>query len=151
MLIVSEGCFCCVQEVSIVDSVGDSPVSWVVVAMATSSLLSMVCLFQLDRIVEVGLSSGLHASFSTIIQIGLVLGWFNIVAAIGVHLYSVTFRRKELEQLVKAAEVERRRRELEELRGFEEPPILPWLSEQDFVFKSEAELEREKEVLVAAA
>ena len=123
------------------DSVGDSPVSWVVVAMATSSLLSMVCLFYLDRVVEGGLSSGLYGSFSAIVQIGLVLCWFNIVAAIGVHLYSVTFRRKEVEQLVMAAEEERRRRDLEELRGFEEPPILPGLSEQ----------EQEKEVLVAAA
>jgi len=134
-----------------VDSVGDSPVSWVVVAMATSSLLSMVCLFYLDRVVEGGLSSGLYGSFSGIVQIGLVLGWFNIVAAIGVHLYSVTFRRKEVEQLVRAAEQEMRRRQIEELRRFDEPPILPGLPDQETLSKSEAVLEREKELLTAAA
>ena len=136
---------------SAVDSVGDSPVSWVVVAMATSSLLSMVCLFYLDRVVEGGLNSTLYGSFSTILQVGLVLGWFNIVAAIGVHLYSVTFRRKEVEQLVKAAEAEMRRRELEVLRDVEEPPILPGVPEQEVIVKSEAEPELEKEVLAAAA
>jgi len=141
-------------------SVGDSPVSWVVVAMAFSSLLSMLCLFQVDRIVEggvfgagfgVGLSSGLYVSYSWMIRLAFVLGWFNIVAAIGVQVYSVTFRRREVETLVREAEIEMRRQQVEELRRFEEPPILPGLPEQETLAKSEGVLEREKEMLKASA
>ena len=83
------------------------------------------------------------------IRVAFVLGWFNIIAAIGVHLYSITFRRKEVEQLVTAAEEEIRRRQVEKLRRLEEPPILPGLPERESL--SKAELEPEKEVLVASA
>jgi hypothetical protein len=107
--------------------------------MAASSLLSMVCLLQVD------------VPYSMMITVAFALGWFNIVMAIGVHLYSVTFRRKEVEQLVRAAEQEMRRRQIEELRRFDEPPILPGLPDQETLSKSEAVLEREKELLTAAA
>jgi len=135
---------------------GNSPVSWVVVGMAFSSLLSMICLFQLDRVVDAGLvgfglSSGWYVSYSVLVQVAFVLGWVNIVAAVGVHVYSVTFRRKELEQLVREAETEMRRRQIEELRRFEEPPILPGLPEEETLAKSEVKLEQEKEILTAAA
>jgi hypothetical protein len=83
------------------------------------------------------------------IRIAFVLGWFNIVAAIGVHLYSIAFKRKEVEQLVMAAEEEMRRRRLEQLRQREEPPILPGLPEEEVSSKTEPE--PEKEILVAAA
>jgi len=135
-------------------SVGDSPVSWVVVAMAFSSLLSMVCLSQVDRVVEgglVGLSSGLYVSYSWMIRLAFGLCWFNIVAAVGVHLYSIAFKRREVEQLVREAETEMRRRQIEELRRFEEPPILPGLPEHETLAKSEGVLEREKEMLKAEA
>jgi len=123
--------------------------------MAASSLVSMMCLFQVDRIVEGELFSyGLLASssyvpYSNMIRIAFVLGWFNIIAAIGVHLYSITFRRKEVEQLVTAAEEEIRRRQVEQLRQLEEPPILPGLPEKESL--SRTETEREHEVLVAPA
>ena len=83
------------------------------------------------------------------IRVAFVLGWFNIVAAIGVHLYSITFRRREVEQLVIEAEEEIRRRRVEQLRRFEEPPILPGLPEKESL--SKVEHEREQEVLVASA
>ena len=139
-------------------SSGDSSVSWVVVAMAFSSLLSMVCLFMVDRVVEGGLavsgvrlSSSLYLSYSMLIRVAFGLCWFNIVAAVGVHLYSVTFRRKEVETLVREAETEMRRKQIEELRRFEEPPILPGLPDQETLAKSEVKLKQEKEILEAAA
>jgi len=138
-------------------SVGDSPVSWVVVAMAFSSLLSMVCLFQVDRLVEsglfgygIGLSSGVYVSYSWLVRVAFGSCWFNIVAAIGLQVYSVTFRRKEVELLVREAEIEMRRRQVEELRRIEEPPILPGLPEHEVLAKSEGVLEREKEMLTAS-
>ncbi len=125
--------------------------------MAASSLVSMICLLQIDRIVDgellsygVQLSS-VYLTYSNMIRFAFVLGWFNIIAAIGVHLYSITFRRKELEQLVTAAEDEIRRRRLEQLRQREEPPILPGLPEQESFPKIETEPEPEHEVLVAPA
>ena len=123
--------------------------------MAASSLISMMCLLQVDRIVDGELFSyGLLASssyvpYSNMIRVAFVLGWFNIIAAIGVHLYSITFRRKEVEQLVTAAEEEIRRRQVEQLRQLEEPPILPGLPEKESLYKTEPEPERE--VLVALA
>jgi len=139
-------------------SVGDSPVSWVVVAMAFSSLLSMLSLFQVDRLVEsglfgygIGLSSGVYVSYSWLIRLAFGSCWFNIVAAIGVQVYSVTFRRREVETLVRETETEMRRRQIEELRRIEEPPILIGLPEQETLAKSESVLEREKETLKATA
>jgi hypothetical protein len=85
------------------------------------------------------------------IRFAFVLSWFNIIAAIGVHLYSITFRRRELEQLVKAADDEMRRRQLEQLRQREEPPILPGLPEHESFPKTETEPEPEHGVLVAPA
>jgi len=125
--------------------------------MAASSLISMVCLLQIDRIVESELIrysvlfSSVYLTYSNIIRFAFVLSWFNIIAAIGVHLYSITFRRKELEQLVTAAEDEMRRRRLEQLRQREEPPILPGLPEQESFPETQTEPETENEVLVAPA
>jgi hypothetical protein len=124
--------------------------------MAASSLISMTCLLQVDRIVDgelfsygLRLSSSWLVPYSNMIRVAFVLGWFNIIAAIGVHLYSITFRRKEVEQLVTAAEEELRRRRVEQLRRLEEPPILPGLPEKECLYKTEPEPERE--VLVASA
>lgn len=95
------------------NSSGDNSISWIVVAMAASSLIAMVCLLQIDRIVEGNLYNyGLQFSpawanpYSSMIRIAFVLGWFNIVAATGVHLYSITLRRREVEHLVFAAQEE---------------------------------------------
>lgn len=125
--------------------------------MAASSLISMVCLLQVDRIVDSELLSysiqlsSIYLTYSNMIRFAFVLGWFNIIAAIGVHLYSITFKRKELEQLVIAAEDEMRRRKLEQLRQPEEPPILPGLPEHESFPKTETEPEPEHEALVATA
>lgn len=125
--------------------------------MAASSLISMVCLLQVDRIVDSELISysvqlsSVYLTYSNMIRFAFVLGWFNIIAAIGVHLYSITFRRKELEQLVTAAEDEMRRRRLEQLRQREEPPILPGLPEHESLSETQTEPEPEPEVLVAPA
>jgi hypothetical protein len=127
--------------------------------MAASSLVSMVCLFQVDRIVDSELLSysiqlsSIYMAYSNMIRLAFVLGWFNIVAAIGVHLYSIAFKRKEVEQLVTAAEEEIRRRRLEQLRQIDEPPILPGLPEQESFSRKENEVEPEPEheVLVAPA
>ena len=125
--------------------------------MAASSLISMVCLLQVDRIVDSELISysvqlsSVYLTYSNMIRFAFVLGWFNIIAAIGVHLYSITFRRRELEQLVTAAEDEMHRRRLEQLRHREEPPILPGLPEQESFSKTETEPEPEHEALVAPA
>jgi len=139
-------------------SVGDSPVSWVVVLMAASSLVMMICLLQIDRIVDGDLygyglrfSSSWAGPYSSLVWVAFVLGWFNIVAAVGVHLYSITFRRKEVEMLVREAEIEMRRQQVEELRAMVEPPILPGLPEHEALSKSRAVLEREKEMLTASA
>lgn len=124
--------------------------------MAASSLISMVCLFQVDRIVDGGLlsygiqSSSIYLAYSNMIRIAFVLSWFNIIAAIGVHLYSISFRRREVEQLVVATEEEVHRRRLEQLRRpREEPPILPGLPEEESWSPNEPEPERK--VLVVAA
>jgi hypothetical protein len=123
--------------------------------MAASSLISMICLLQLDRIVDSELVtrslqlSSSYVAYSNMIRVAFVLGWFNIIAAVGVHLYSITFRRKEVEQLVTAAEEEMRRRRLEQLRQHEEPPILPGLPEKEALPRPEPE--PEKEILVASA
>ena len=115
----------------------------------------MICLLQVDRIVDgelltysIQLSSS-YMAYSNMIRVAFVLGWFNIIAAIGVHLYSITFRRKEVEQLVTAAEEEMRRRQLEQLRQHEELPILPGLPEKEVLPRTVPE--PEKEILVASA
>lgn len=94
-------------------SYGGSVVSWVVVFMAASSLLSMIGLFQIDRMVHNDLYQyGLRFSYRwaipywTMTALVFALGWSNIIAAIAVHLYSMAFKRKEVEQLVTAVEEE---------------------------------------------
>lgn len=151
---VSECDLDCIQEVFPTTSSGDSATSWAVVAMATASLLSMICLLQMDRVVESGLlrlNSSLYMSYSWLILGAFVLSWFNIVAAVAVHLRSIAFQRKAVEQLVREAEMELRRRQIEELRRFEEAPILPGLPDEETLAKSEAKLEQEKVILEAAA
>jgi hypothetical protein len=107
--------------------------------MAASSLIVMICLLQVDRIVEGDLysyglqfNSAWEGPYSSMIRIAFILGWFNIVAAVGVHLYSITFRRKELEHLVRATQEELVRRKAEARKKPEEPPILPGLPDEEF-------------------
>lgn len=96
---------------------GGNVVSWVVVLMAASSLFLMVCLLQIDRVVNNDLYRyGLQFSYQwatpywTMTRIAFALGWFNILAAITVQLYTMTFRRKDVEQLVTEIEKEILRR-----------------------------------------
>lgn len=88
-------------------------VNWVVVLMAASSLVSMICLFQVDKIVNGDLyNHGLNFSYDwaipywTLTKTAFLVGWINIIAAIGVQLYNVRFRRKEVEELVSEVENE---------------------------------------------
>ena len=118
----------------------------------------MICLLQVDGIVHGDLYNyGLHFStvwaepYWTLVKIVFGLGWFNIIAAIGVHLYSVTFRRKEVEQLVIAAEEEILSRKMEQRVRLEEPPILPGVPEEEYVHQAEQEPEQKQEELVASA
>jgi len=94
----------------------ESATSWVVVLMAMSSLLSMIGMLKIDQIIHSDLYRyGLQFSYAwaipywNIAHFVFAMGWLNIIAAISVHLYSLAFKRKEVEQLV--TEVER------ELRG----------------------------------
>jgi len=88
-------------------------VSWVAVLMAASSLFTMLCLFQIDKIVHNDLYSyGLRFSLQwatpywTMARIAFTMGWLNIIAAIAVQLYTLAFRRKEVEELVTDVEEE---------------------------------------------
>jgi hypothetical protein len=92
---------------------GRDTISWIVMLMATSSLLSMICLFQIDKIVHGNLYSyGLSFSYDwaapywTLVRTAFAMGWLNITIAFAVQLYNVRFRRKEVEQLVTAFEEE---------------------------------------------
>jgi len=95
-------------------------VSWVVVLMAMTSLLSMVAMREIDRIVHNDLYRyGLQFSYTwatpywTTTALVFAMGWFNIIAALSIQLYTVAFRRKEVEQLV--AEVEKEISETESI------------------------------------
>lgn len=139
-------------------SSGDNSISWVVVAMAASSLFVMIALLQVDRIVEgdmysygLQFSSAWAGPYSSMIRLAFVLGWFNIVAAVGVHLYSITFRRKEVEHLVAATQEEIARRRAEALRKPPvEPPILPGVPDEEFGSRKPWEPEREEELTAPA-
>jgi FtsZ-interacting cell division protein ZipA len=91
---------------------GSDAVNWVVVLMAASSLLSMICLFQVDNIVRgdlYSLSPQFNtdwATYSTLTKAVFLLGWMNIIAAIWVQLHNVHFNRKEVEQIVSEVENE---------------------------------------------
>jgi len=94
---------------------GGGVVSWAVVLMAAFSLLSIICLFQADRIVHGDLYSyGLQFSYNwatpywTMTKIAFALGWLNLLIAATVQLY-LFFRQKEVEQLVLDAEKARSR------------------------------------------
>ena len=87
--------------------IGGNVASVVVVLMAASSLFLMVCLLQIDRTVHHDLYLyGLQFSYQwarpywIMVRAAFALAWFNIIAAITVQLYTVTFRRREVEQLV---------------------------------------------------
>jgi len=82
-------------------SVADIEVSGVLVLIAVSSLFSMVGLLQMDRIIHQDLYRfGLNFSYMwatpywTLINFVFVLGWFNILMAIGFIFYRVMQRKK---------------------------------------------------------
>jgi len=92
-----------------------SVVTWAVVLMAAFSVLSMICLFLLDGMVHGDLYGyGLQFSYNwatpywTVKNIAFALGWLSIFAAI-VALYSMVFKRMEVEQLLLDAKKARAR------------------------------------------
>ena len=81
--------------------------SWVVILMAATSLVTMICLWQIDQIVhgtlyEYGLTFNLQwaTQYWTFARFAFAMGWINIIAAIAVQLYSVALRQREVEDLV---------------------------------------------------
>jgi len=87
-------------------TIGFSAISAVLVIVAASSLVSMIGLFQVDRIVNQDLYRyGLQFSYAwampywTITKVIFATGWFNIIAAIAVHLYILAYGQKETQQI----------------------------------------------------
>jgi hypothetical protein len=98
---------------SVMGSSSNSVISWVVVVMAALSLFSMICMLQIDRIVQGELASfGLRFSnlwvlpYSTMTRLVFLFGWLNIAAAVSVHMYTLAFKRGEVRQLVTEVEAE---------------------------------------------
>ena len=87
-------------------TIGFSAISAVLVIVAASSLISMIGLFQIDRIVNQDLYQyGLEFSYAwampywTITKLIFATGWFNIIAAIAFHLYILAYGQKETQQI----------------------------------------------------
>lgn len=81
--------------------------SWVLVLVAVSSLYSMICLSQIDSIVNRDLYNyDLRFDFRwatpywAIINVVFVLGWFNVIAAVAFQLYSFAHRRRKAENVI---------------------------------------------------
>ena len=96
--------------------IGGNVASVIIVLMAASSVFLMVCLLQIDRTIHHDLYLyGLQFSYQwarpywIMVRAAFALAWFNIIAAITVQLYTVTFRRREVEQLVTDAVKELRK------------------------------------------
>lgn len=86
-------------------------VSLVVMVVAVASLFSIVGMLRIDQIIHHNLYSyGLQFNYSWATTYwntaGFVfaMGWLNIIAATILQLYTLVFRRRELEQLVTEAE-----------------------------------------------
>ena len=78
-----------------------SATSWAVVLMAATSVVLMICLYQIDNIVHGTLYDyGLQFSYSwagpywKLTQIGFTLGWLNIAVAFAVQLYNIRMKPK---------------------------------------------------------
>ena len=87
-------------------TIGEGGMSLVLVIVAASSLVSMIGLFQVDRIVNQDLYQyGLKFSYVwampywTITKLIFATGWFNIIAAIAFHLYILAYGQKETQQI----------------------------------------------------
>jgi len=103
-------------------------------------MMSMISMLLLDQIVhgelyDYGLQFNRNwaESYWTLTKIIFALGWFNIIAAIGVHLYSLAFKRKEVQQLVTAVQEEINRERTAQHQKPREPPILPGLPEKEYL------------------
>ena len=89
--------------------------SWVVVLTAATSLVLMICLYQIDNIVHGTLYSyGLQFSYNwagpywRLTQIGFTAGWLNIIIAFTVQLYNIKSKPKKAEQPTAALEKEKK-------------------------------------------
>ena len=94
-------------------TIGFSAISAVLVIVAASSLISMIGLFQIDRIVNQDLYQyGLEFSYAwampywTITKLIFATGWFNIIAAIAFHLYILAYGQKGTQQIEPQTEKE---------------------------------------------
>ncbi len=102
-------------------------ISWALILSATSSLVLMICLLQIDSIVRNTLYSyGLRFSprwaspYLTLTQIGFAAGWINIVIAFVVQIYNVRMK-EETRQPLAAIEKARETAEMPEpAKGSEE-------------------------------
>jgi hypothetical protein len=99
--------------------IGFSAISAVLVIVAASSLISMIGLFQIDRIVNQDLYQyGLEFSYAwampywTITKLIFATGWFNIIAAIAFHLYILTYGQKGTQQIEPQTEKETNKPEI---------------------------------------
>src|SRR3990170_266418 len=100
-------------------TIGFSAISAVLVIVAASSLISMIGLFQIDRIVNQDLYQyGLEFSYAwampywTITKLIFATGWFNIIAAIAFHLYILAYGQKGTQQIETQTEKETNKPEI---------------------------------------
>ncbi len=131
--------------------IGGNVASVVVVLMAASSLFLMVCLLQIDRTVHHDLYLyGLQFSYQwarpywIMVRAAFALAWFNIIAAITVQLYTVTFRRREVEQLV--ADVAKELRKIEARPKESGRPTLPDTRELMKLFATATRSTRQEQI-----
>jgi hypothetical protein len=99
--------------------------SWAVVLMAATSVVLMICLYQIDNIVHGTLYNyGLQFSYNwagpywRLTQIGFTVGWLNIIIAFAVQLNSIRMKPKA-EQTATANE---KARETEKPQKQRKPP-----------------------------
>jgi hypothetical protein len=77
----------------------------VIILMAATSLITMIFLFQIDRIVngdlynyDLQFSLGWALPYWTYLRIALALGWINIIAATAAIIYTAVRGRRKAEQ-----------------------------------------------------
>jgi hypothetical protein len=129
-------------------TVSISTISLILVIVAASSLISMIGLFQIDRIVNQELYRyGLQFSYAwampywTITKVIFATGWFNIIAAVAFHLYILVYGQKEIKQLEPEIEKETYKPEILEVTK----PINEEKTEPEPEIKPTEPVEQQKE------
>jgi hypothetical protein len=100
-------------------SLGLSPVSIILVIIAASSLISMIGLFQVDRMINYDLydyglkfSYGWAMPYWTLTKLMFAMGWFNIIVAITFHLYLLAYGTRPTKQFETEVEKDTSRAEI---------------------------------------